>query len=90
MLLLFEDPLPDYLYEDVLCWNVVKSRAVATAGSTYTGDDGDDKASTEAHRQYGRTVGTLQWMVPTRPHLAFPVKEPARGCSRPTRYECAC
>ncbi len=75
-----------YLDEDIIDWGLLKAKTVSTTGTIFTGDDGDEEISVDAHRQYRRTVGKLQWLVPIRPDLVFPVKELARGLTGLTKY----
>ena len=39
------------------------------------------------HSRYRRAVGMLQWIVPTRPDMAFATKERARALASPTNAD---
>ena len=61
-------------------------RTTGTSSPTMKPDDADalDKLD---HSKYRRAVGMLQWIVPTRPDLAFATKERARALAAPTNAD---
>jgi hypothetical protein len=69
--------------------DIVDKRDIRTTGTsspTTQPDDADALDRTD-HSKYRRAVGMLQWIVPTRPDLAFATKERARALAAPTKAD---
>ena len=50
-------------------------------------DEHEQDLSREEHGMYRRVVGKLQWLVYTRPDLAYATKELARALNKPTAQD---
>ena len=83
---------PRYFQEDYEYWGIKSSKPTSTPGSSSLKRrlDGDEAASPMDHKQFMKTAGKLQWIVPIRPEIAYAVKELARALQGPTYEDLAC
>ena len=72
---------------DVL--DITDNRETRITGSSSSVPKSDDTNSLSPadHSRYRRAVGMLQWIVPTRPDMAFATKERARALASPTNAD---
>ena len=65
---------------------ITDNRETRVTGSSSPFPKSDDTNSLNPadHSRYRRAVGMLQWIVPTRPDMAFATKERARALASPT------
>ena len=76
----------NYLDEEFKEFGLESCRVASTPGSMGIKRpiDGCNLLDEREHRIYRRVVGRLQWIVPARPDLCYPVKELERALSSPT------
>ena len=69
--------------------DITDNRETRTTGSSSPVPRFDDTnfLSPADHSRYRRAVGMLQWIVPTRPDMAFATKERARALASPTNAD---
>ena len=72
-----------------ICWDITDNRETRITGSSSPVPKSDDTNSLNPadHLRYRRAVGMLQWIVPTRPDMAFATKERARALASPTNAD---
>ena len=69
--------------------DITDNRETQITGSSSPFPKSDDTNSLNPadHSRYRRAVGMLQWIVPTRPDMAFATKERARALASPTNAD---
>ena len=69
--------------------DITDNRETRITGSSSPFPKSDDTNSLNHadHSRYRRAVGMLQWIVPTRPDMAFATKERARALASPTNAD---
>ena len=81
-------PRPEYIDKLLEEYSLQTCRAVATPFSQTDGQHVPEiPLGAEAHTRYRRVVGKLIFLLPSRPDLAFTVKELSRSASKPTQKD---
>ena len=64
-----------------------RERRITGSSSPVPKSDDTNSLNPADHSRYRRAVGMLQWIVPTRPDMAFATKERARALASPTNAD---
>ena len=88
-ILFLSRPPTNYVTALVDLLDITDNRETRITGSSSPVPRFDDTnfLSPADHSRYRRAVGMLQWIVPTRPDMAFATKERARALASPTNAD---